>query len=75
VPTISLKAYRDEKRKRWKEDILAAVGRELDKVHESNLEAVGDKVITYAKDMAEVYNVPDMAKAKRKELERLLRGE
>lgn len=56
MPVISLKAYKDEKRERWKEEILSAVGRELDKVHNDNLEIARERLLTYASVVSGAYS-------------------
>ena len=67
---ISIAAHKAQKRENIKKDILATVAAEFDKVHDSNIEAVADKIKDYAVTMGCAYAAPDAAKRQREELRR-----
>lgn len=68
MSVISIESYKASQRERWKRDILQSVAAELNKIHESNFEAVADKVIDYAQVMGNVYSRPNAAQEQREYL-------
>lgn len=68
MSVISIESYKASQRERWKRDVLQSVSAELNKIHESNFDAVADKIIEYAKDMSGVYSSPNAAQEQRERL-------
>ena len=65
---ISIAAHQARKREEWKKEVLTIVERELNKVHPSNFEDVGQKMKDYAGFMAYTYAEPGAAERQKERL-------